>query len=244
MQRHEVESRTGQGWKDLAEDFRDSDCGKAGTRLIEALRERILVLVRDSAQTRRDIDLSDIGRERKLRRLGAEARLDEPIASARERWHDALVEREGSLKRAIAEATRVGPPQAQFEISLDSEIRAHLRSLDKEQRLGLLNQAAQRGETQPLRAVFTAPAFLSGLSDSEAGHIRQRAGGSKAVAETRELQLLQRAADIVKTAEKGFERLVLELTEDPGSHWRAEADRTETSQPDHSGLEGRSPFEN
>lgn len=244
MQRQEVESRIGQGWRDLAEDFTESPCGTAGTRLVETLRERVFILVKDAAQTRRDIDLSDIGRERKLRRLGAAARSDEAVTKALELWHDTLTEREATLKLSIAEATRVSVPQELFEISLDSEIRAHLRSLDREQRLGLLDQAARRGEMQPLRAFFTAPPFLSGLSDSEAEHVRQRAAGAKATAETRELEILQRAADLIHAAERSFERMVLELTEDPGSSWRSEADSSGSLRPDHPRFDGRSPFEN
>jgi hypothetical protein len=244
MKRQEVEARIGQGWSDLAPEFRSGACGAAGTRLIETLRRRVVLLIDEAEQTRRDIDLSDIGRERKLRRLAAAARSDEEIEQARLSWQQALTARETVLESAIAEATTISPPREPFEISLDAEIRAHLRSLDREERYGILDHAARHGDLTTLRAFFSAPAYLSRVSAGEGERIRQRTAGARAAAETRELELLERANELVRAAMLSYDRVVLELTEDPASSWRVEPAQRDALLKELLELDSRSRFQN
>jgi hypothetical protein len=244
MKRQEVEARVGLGWSDLAPEFRSGVCGAAGTRLIETMRRRVVLLIEEAEHTRRDIDLSDIGRERKLRRLAEAARSDEAIEKARLAWQEALTARETLLESAIAEATRIAPPREPFEISLDTEIRAHLRSLDREERYGILDQAARHGDLTTLRAFFSAPAYLSRVSASESESIRQRTAGARASAETQELELLERASELVRAAMRSYDRVVLELTEDPASSWRVEPAQRDALLSELLELDARSRFQN
>lgn len=50
------------------------------------------------------------------------------------------------------------------------EIRNHLKSLDRGERMSFLSSALERGDEKTLKSVLGAPSYLSGLSDVEHSH--------------------------------------------------------------------------
>lgn len=217
MQSRAADFRIGQGWRELPKAFAESECGTIGRDLIQALRECILKLATDSAQVRRDSTLPEFGSERRFRSLAAKARSNKKIASAVALWRNAYQERERLLECQIREAACVDPPDGPLEIALDSEIRAYLRGLDEEQRSDFLEQAVQRGETRPVRAVLTAPTFLSGMTQRERDDLLRKASWLHTAAEPQELEALRRATELILVAQRSFERIIQELTGDRGT---------------------------
>lgn len=211
-----VKLRIGREWNDLPADFLESEAGRAGGELIASLRGRVQKLAEDAVLVRRDPELSDVGRERRLRGMATEARLNKRIAELKTQWRFTRQQREGFLKQQIRDAAAIDPPNNPREISLDAEIRAHLKRLDRESRSSFLDRALEENDLRAIRAVLTAPAFLSGFSEVDQERLQERAGFNRTTAEPAELQMLRRATNLILLAERSFERIVQELTGDVG----------------------------
>ena len=52
----------------------------------------------------------------------------------------------------------------------NAEIRAHFKTLERQERTDTLNEAIEQGNTETTAAVLGAPAYLSGLTDTEHKH--------------------------------------------------------------------------
>ena len=89
--------------------------------------------------------------------------------------HQRVMERRGEVTREIDSKLR---PTTSYEASIDSEIRAYLRSLPDEQRFAAIADALKSDHAVPLyKAIASAPAFLSGLHPARQLQLRQECLG-------------------------------------------------------------------
>ena len=54
--------------------------------------------------------------------------------------------------------------------AFNAEIRTHFKTLERQERADTLNEAIEQGNTETSAAVLGAPAYLSGLTDTEHKH--------------------------------------------------------------------------
>lgn len=86
-----------------------------------------------------------------------------------------VLERRGEVAHEIDGKLR---PATSYEASIDSEIRAYLRSLPDEQRFATIADALKNDHAIPLyKAIASAPAFLSGLHPARQAQLRQECLG-------------------------------------------------------------------
>jgi len=80
------------------------------------------------------------------------------------------------LKRSVASvnATLNAPIEGAATGGMTSEIRAHAKTLTRQDRTALLANAVNARDTKTLAALLGAPPFLSGLSDAEANLYRRQ----------------------------------------------------------------------
>lgn len=80
-------------------------------------------------------------------------------------WDDLskrIAHKQAELSKPVEEFAGIG--------HVASEIRNHLKSLDRGERLGFLNEALQRNDEKTIKSILGAPSYLSGLTDAEHGH--------------------------------------------------------------------------
>lgn len=80
-------------------------------------------------------------------------------------WDDLskrIAHKEAELTKPVQEFAGIG--------HVASEIRNHLKTLPREERMGFLNEALQRADEKTLKSILGAPSYLSGLTDLEHGH--------------------------------------------------------------------------
>ena len=113
-----------------------------------------------------DRDLSSEGRDRKKKKLAAEAIADFQKSKALVGAKDAV----GRMVAKWAEKTglAVKPPTNIAEAVMHSEIHAHLAAM-KDNRLGFLEKHVT--DQRVASAILNAPPFLSGLTDADVAFI-------------------------------------------------------------------------
>lgn len=70
---------------------------------------------------------------------------------------------EAELTKPLEEYAGIG--------SINSEIRAHFKSMKPGERVQFLSEAMERGDERTLKSVLGAPSYLSGMSEAEAKHL-------------------------------------------------------------------------
>lgn len=133
---------------------------------VERIGQRLLEFETEVAAIEADKRLSDEGR--------AEKRVQ-----VFEKHHDGLGkelgERVGLGEKEIGRLRNVSPPPPSDDpnaIQVASDIRAHVAGLSDSERRAFLNQRA--ADPQVVSAVFSAPPYLSGMSDVELEVYRKR----------------------------------------------------------------------
>jgi hypothetical protein len=116
-----------------------------------------------------DIDLSTEGKGRKKKKLAATAVADFEKSKA-------LLDAKEAVERQLAEWAKdtglaVKPPTNIAEAVMQAEIRAHLAAM-KGSKLGFLAKHAT--DQVVASAILGAPAFLSGLTDTEVNFVKHK----------------------------------------------------------------------
>ena len=108
--------------------------------------------------------------------------------------------------------------------SINSEIRAHLKGLDREDRVKLIRELNEKNDDKSLTAILGAPAYLSGFSDVEHGLYLRQYRERKHPAEAKRLRLMQSAhALLVERSPLVFaetDRAVFGTDENSTGNWR------------------------
>ena len=181
-------------------------------------RERVATAWATMDEIDADRDLSSEGRERKKKKLAAEAIADFQKSKA-------LVNAKDAVERMVAKwAEKTGlavkPPSNFAEAMLQAEIRAHLAAM-KGSKTGFLGKHAT--DPRVASAVLGAPPFLSGLTDADVAFIQKRVEQHLApeIAEARDATL-----KALKEAEQGWQKAIDKigeragLTKGPDGTWR------------------------
>ncbi len=152
-------------------------------------------------------DLSEAGRRRRIAEIGLKAindlRAAKPVASARSSVKGTVE----TLSARVAAAIK--PPSSPADIALAAEIRAHMRSLGKEAH-GFFNKYG--ADERVASAVLNAPAFLSGLNDTEHAHYRMQAETRIDPKAREAMEILSKAGSELEDAVSSAERLIGERT--------------------------------
>lgn len=80
-------------------------------------------------------------------------------------WENAnrrISHKRAELNKPIEESSNIS--------HVTSEIRAYLKNLDKNERMGFLNSALEKKDEITLKSILGAPSYLSGLTDAEHDH--------------------------------------------------------------------------
>jgi len=103
----------------------------------------------------------------------------------------------------------VAPPATEpADLALMQEVRSYLRGLPEEQRMDTVRQLAAKGDNSALRAVLTAPAYLTGLDDTLLGHIRDNAMQAADPDRFAKLEACRKAATLAERALDGVVRYI------------------------------------
>ena len=113
-----------------------------------------------------------------------------------------------TLKKQIAhyETELSAPIEASVSIAYAAEIRSHVKGMDAKERLTFVQQALSGGDTVTMKALLSAPSYLSGITpDMQKIYLRQY-HESIAPVPAKRLRALERARDLImEHAPKMFE---------------------------------------
>jgi hypothetical protein len=98
------------------------------------------------------------------------------------------------------------PPEDAADIALAQEIRTWLRSLPPDERTDAVGRLVNKGDVTALRAVLTAPSYLTGLDETELAYIRDDAAKAADPERYRTLQSLRKAGEVAERAVEGVAR--------------------------------------
>jgi hypothetical protein len=100
------------------------------------------------------------------------------------------------------------PPIEPADVALMQEIRTWLRSLPESERLNRARKLASDRDKSALKAMLTAPTYLTGLSDEFIGLIRDDAAKRENPTRHAKLEAFRKAANAAERAVDGVARFV------------------------------------
>ena len=154
------------------------------------------------------------GADTKLSPIGAQDANNAWIAERLPDVAKAIDEIRGRTKEAEAKllakltAPFSTPPETPLDINTAQEIRTWLRSFPDHERTEKVGQLTRSGDLSALRAVLAAPAYLSGLEDTELAYIRDDAAKAGDPDRYAKLQALREAGKAAERAVEGVVRFL------------------------------------
>lgn len=136
-----------------------------------------------------------------------------------------LGEAETTLADAVTVKLRDPNAQTPAGVALASEVRAHLRGMDKAKRAAFVSERVEAGDLSTVAAMLSAPAYLSGLGADEVGVVRKLAERKFAPVESAALASARQARELVENAGRSFATAWTQRVRDlgPGNQKRDEA---------------------
>ena len=129
--------------------------------------------------------------------------LEARLAAIRER----AAEVETNLTKQLAGKV-AKPPQEATEIALMQETRAWLRSLPEADRMRHLDQLVRNGDRPALRAVLTAPSYLTGIEGEHLAALRDHVARIDHPERYAKLESFRKAASAAERAVEGVMTLI------------------------------------
>lgn len=111
-----------------------------------------------------------------------------------EKAADDLLKRIAHKTKPVEEYAGIG--------NVTSEIRSHLKSLDRQERMAFLNEALDRGDEKSIKSILGAPSYLSGLTDLEHRHYTKLFHQKTHPEISTQIDLMSSALDKLKKAHK------------------------------------------
>ena len=142
-------------------------------------------------------------------------RINREIAPAIGEYIDKMAAANKRLKR------KTGAPDESGQAQVDAEIRAHLRSLNSDERMKVVHEAGAAGDDTVLRAVASAPGFLSGLAEPLHARAYETYAQRVAGEDFHQVRTYGTAVDVLTKAQRELREHITSLA-DFGSDWEEE----------------------
>lgn len=185
----------------------DSAAMKALQSIVNLSRNSVRLIEEKAQELRKDSNLSELGRARKLKALvDAELKMLGEGAAAKNSQR-AFKEHYAELEKIITAEART--PDTPHDIALAGEIRRHIASLKNVgERLSFLNEYA--GNPAVVAAALSGPAFLSGMTDEQQERFKIQSREKLHPAEFAELRTMEEAYKVASQAFDGAKRMMVE----------------------------------